>query len=324
MTITTPLLAAGTAFVAGVPLVWLARAAAKRTGFVAHPNPIVASHRSPVPYLGGAAIAVAMLLAGAFVRPALGTAAVLPGLAFLLLGLADDRRAFAAAPKFALQVAAAGCAVAAGARAPLTGMPIADAMLSGLWILVLVNAFNFVDVCDGLLAGVALVFFAFAAIAIPQGRDLAALAAGATLALLTANRPPAKIYLGDAGSHLLGFVVAWLCLAPGPHAVGMTRAAWALAVPLAELVFITAVRIAKGLPWWKGSPDHFALRLQARGWGAWRVDLCAWSAAAAFAAVGVAWPALGAVPRLVVAGAAAVSLAVIAHDLLRPERRARG
>jgi UDP-GlcNAc:undecaprenyl-phosphate GlcNAc-1-phosphate transferase len=317
MTLARVALVAVAAFATGLPAGWIARRLAWRTNFLAQPNPLVASHRCAVPYLGGLAIALAMLVAGAWCARDSILAPAVPALAFLGLGLADDRLALAPAPKFGLQVLAAVLAVVAGARGAFTGLPLLDGMLSALWILVLVNAFNFVDVCDGLLAGLALVFFAFALVAIPRGGDLAALASGATLALLTANRPPARIYLGDAGSHLLGFLAAWLCLSPGPGARTLARDATALAIPLAELVFITSVRIAKGLPWWKGSPDHFALRLQARGWSSWRVDVAAWAAAASFAAAGILWPHLGRGARTVTVVGGVGLLAGTAVYLLR-------
>jgi UDP-GlcNAc:undecaprenyl-phosphate/decaprenyl-phosphate GlcNAc-1-phosphate transferase len=257
-----------------------ARRLAHAIGMVSHPNPIVPQHTRSIAYLGGVGVAFGIMVAIMFMwwssrldGPTIdiGSWSAVLGcsMAFLLLGIMDDRRAFGAVSKFALQAIIAGVAVSLGMRVPMFGVPPLDWLASWFWICMLVNAFNFVDVSDGLLTSVAAIVFIAIAVAFPHTAPLAVPAAAACLGFLPFNRPPASIFLGDAGSHLLGFIAAALTIigvrdCPSPVA-GWVVSATILIVPLFELVFITVVRIRKGIPWWKGSPDHFALRLQTAG-----------------------------------------------------------
>lgn len=270
--------AAAVAFLAAAVGTFLVRSCARKLGFVAKPNPIVPQHIRPVAHLGGIGLGIglaaglgAVLMAGAVAAPegmsAAGFAAA-AGL-FLALGAIDDLMTLSAAAKFALQFLVAAVAVALGAFAPLTGVGMLDRAIALLWILTLVNAFNFTDVCDGLLATLSLGALVVLAAGQPEVTPLALAGAGACAGFLVFNAPPATIFMGDAGSHLLGFLLAALTLgvargseAPAVAAVGGVLL---VGVPLFELVFLTAVRLRKGIPWWKGSPDHFALRLQAAG-----------------------------------------------------------
>ena len=89
--------------------------------------------------------------------------------------------------------------------------------------------------------------------------------------------------MGDAGSHLLGFLIAAIGIFGSHDATPINAGAWLLliaSVPLFELVFITSVRIKKGLPWWKGSPDHFSLRLQKGGFTRMQINIIAGSISA--------------------------------------------
>jgi UDP-GlcNAc:undecaprenyl-phosphate/decaprenyl-phosphate GlcNAc-1-phosphate transferase len=136
-----------------------------------------------------------------------------------------------------------------------------------------VNAFNLVDVMDGLLILVASV----ATIGLLGGTFLTSslnriecwtLLASLAVAFLF-NRPPARIYLGDAGALALGFFLASLYLtgaSSSPRSAGLTHL-FAFAIPLSELVLLTIARLHRGLSPFRGSPDHFALRLQNQaGW----------------------------------------------------------
>jgi UDP-N-acetylmuramyl pentapeptide phosphotransferase/UDP-N-acetylglucosamine-1-phosphate transferase/glycosyltransferase involved in cell wall biosynthesis len=283
------------AIVLGAGCTRVARAVARACGLVARPNPIVPQHTRPVAYLGGPGIALgaasALLvfvvlgragLVGLRDAPAHFAAIVVPGVLFLVLGAVDDRWRLSPAPKLALQACVAIVAVYLGAVHSWSSSPLVNAAASGLWILVLVNAYNFTDVCDGLLAGLVAVQLLFWSHLEP-GYDLVAMAlSGACIGFLFFNRPPASIFLGDSGSHFLGYAVAALTLVGGEASATrpyMARTLLVAGVPLFELVFITSARIRKGLPWWKGSPDHIALRLQAAGLGKLQTDVVLWGAA---------------------------------------------
>jgi UDP-GlcNAc:undecaprenyl-phosphate GlcNAc-1-phosphate transferase len=275
-----------------------ARALAPALGLVSKPNPIVAQHVKPIACLGGLGVATGSLLALALAARGtlLGSAHLLgPALLFLGLGILDDRKPLTPIVKLVAQAGIALVAVLQGAVGTVTGNPLVDGLLSFAWIVGIVNAFNVLDVCDGLVAGVAALFFAAVAIASLEARTLALALCGACVGFLAFNRPRATIFLGDGGSHYLGFLAAALALAPGARAVGVRDAAamlLALALPIFETAFLIYARTARGLPWWRGSRDHFALRLQAAGWSTWKTVLTAWAIAGTLAALGLALEAL--------------------------------
>ncbi|HEV3051549.1 MAG TPA: hypothetical protein VGX50_14690 [Longimicrobium sp.] len=332
-----PLLAFALAAAAGTACTWAARAMALRLGIVNHPNPLVAQHTRPVAYLGGLGLAGGVA-AGAVLGPLLwpGFSAVPAGVPawalvtgavlFTALGLVDDLRAFSPGPKLLLQFAAAGATAAAGLVGSRTGLAAADMAIAAFWMVVLVNAVNFTDVCDGLVSSLAVAVFAVVGVAEPRLQAGAMVAAGAALGVLAFNRPPARIFLGDAGSHLVGFLLAAATLAVSSAGPLWPALPWALltaGVFLFELVFITAQRTRKGLPWWRGSPDHFALRLQAHGVGRGRVDTGAALAGAVLAACGAALWRMDRAAGAVLLAAVAAGVAAAWRALARMEVPAR-
>jgi len=250
------------------------------------PNPIVPQHTRPVAYLGGVGVA-AGAASGACAAVAAGAALALPAGAyvgfslFLALGAYDDLRPLGAGEKLGLQCAIAAAAAALGLVAPVTTVVAVDLVLATGAIVLLVNAVNLTDVCDGLVAGLAALAFATWGVLDPTLRPAAWALSGGCVGFLLFNRPPASIFLGDAGSHALGFALATLALVSAERrgdAVPLAAGALLSGVFLFELAFLVRVRARKGLPVWRGSPDHFALRLQARGLGRGATDLVAWSA----------------------------------------------
>ena len=162
----------------------------------------------------------------------------------------------------------------AGIRGGVFGEPWADLLLTIVWVVAVTNAMNLLDNTDGVASGVAAVsalgLFAIAAI---QGDFLiAALAvtvAGGCLGFLRYNFPPARIFLGDGGSLLLGFLLAAIGLEldlVGPSGVvRATIAVLALGVPIFDLVLVVTARLLAGRPVHVGGTDHAAHRLAARG-----------------------------------------------------------
>lgn len=277
------LIAAGV--VATALLTWLLRTLAPGLGWIAPPNPIVPQHRSPVAVMGGIAIVTGALVAGALARLPVDRATVawaLPCLLFLAVGIRDDLKPLSPAHKMAAQVLIAALAVTLGAGARITGRTWLDTSLAVAWIVVLVNAVNMTDVCDGLAAGLAAIGLLAIGMWAPPVRGVAWSLAGACIGFLLFNRPPATIFMGDAGSLPLGFSLAFVTLRALEDHGGWPRAMLALgasAVFLFELAFLIGVRTARGIPAWKGSPDHFALRMQAAGWSRWHTDLVSWGVA---------------------------------------------
>ncbi len=299
-----------------------ARAAALRLGVVSPPDPFVAAHTAPVACLGGVAIAAASAatLALDAGRARLGAGTIVGALLFLAAGLLDDVHRLAITPKLALQIVCASVAAALGARLPLTGNPVVDAAGGALFIVMIVNAVNLTDVCDGLVAGLAAIAFLAIGVAEPSLLVPCLAVAGACLGFLAYNVPPASIFLGDAGSNVLGFVLAALLLAalrkPDSTMVGI-QAALFVGVPLFELVFVTVARARRGEPWWRGSADHFALRLQAVGLSRWQVDAVAWTAAATLALSGLSYTHLAVAGRILLLVVLLATLAAISRLLLQ-------
>lgn len=269
-----------------------------------------------VAYLGGFGLALgvsATLVLGHALgmTPAVPVAIAAPGAAFLALGCLDDIRPLSAGKKFALQGACAALAVALGVRVQMHDAPLLAIGLSWLWICTMVNAFNFVDVCDGLVAGLSLPCFGVLSLLEPSTSHVSLSILGAAVGFLVFNRPPATIFLGDGGSHLLGFVAAAITLKlPGASFTSWASAPVVVFVFLFETVFITATRIRRGHPWWTGGPDHFALRLQAAGLTRWQTDAisCAAGACCAATALLLRWiPAVGIVMMFGLLGASAVT-----------------
>lgn len=254
----------------------LIRRGAIKYGVVDAPDDRLKKHDQPVAYLGGIAVYVSFLFALAFtydftsevVALLLGTSIV------VMLGLFDDLKVLTPGVKLAGQIVAALVLVKAGLMIRLWFLP--DWLMLGvtvLWLVGMTNAINLIDVSDGLAGGVASIAGIFLyVIALWNGADTIAVLTlalvGATLGFLAYNRPPAKIFLGDAGSMLLGFMLGALAM-KGRYAVEHRLAAAApviiLGVPIFDTIFVMGARAVRGLPLMRGSPDHFAVRLRKHG-----------------------------------------------------------
>jgi UDP-GlcNAc:undecaprenyl-phosphate GlcNAc-1-phosphate transferase len=261
-------------------------------GAVARPNPIVRSHRKPVPYFGGLAVVLVwlVLLAGSsalaghpIARDTMARMA--SALALVVFGAWDDLHAFGPGVKFAIQLVI--CSGYLGVVGPLD---LGSRIFQLLVLLSLINAFNFIDVMDGLLCAVTAVAVGGLLIApnlmpMTTRRELEYLLAGLGT-LFIFNAPPARVFSGDAGSMTLGFLVgAWLLTVGSTVAPNVALSlAGVCALPALELALLIPARLRRGLSPFRGSPDHFALRLQDQlGWSKWRVLAMSSACAALFA-----------------------------------------
>jgi len=272
-----PLVLAGSLLLSLV-LTPLALALALRLHVLDHPAPNKA-HTKAIPYLGGAAIVVsfaAVVLVAAAIRPPSADAGQLVafmglGIVLALVGLTDDVRGGISPWLRLLVEAVAGWAVwALGDSAHVAGLPNwADALFGIAWVVGVTNAFNLLDNMDGLSAGVAAIAAAsIFGVACVQHRYLVAALAvalvGCAAGFLRHNFHPAKIYMGDAGSLFLGFVVAVLCLKLREDAPTRVPLAVILAVPGVAL-FDTALVVTDRLRHHRnplnGGQDHTSHRL---------------------------------------------------------------
>ena len=164
-------------------------------------------HREPVPYLGGVAILIGAGVAILLFRPDLWP--VLLMLTFVLaVGLFDDVRYLPVWVKLLAELAIAVTAVALGFSWHVTDSNELNAAFSVLWMVGLTNSFNLLDNMDGLASIAAACSLAMTAALVFATGGMALPLAGAALGFLLINRPTARMYMGDAGSLMLGFGVA--------------------------------------------------------------------------------------------------------------------
>ena len=255
---------------------------ARATGYLDHPDSRK-SHPEPTPLLGGVAIAlslaIAPLVAAAFLATpiAVPRPGVLIGAALSLgLGLLDDRRPMPPLGKLAGQLAAALCLVLWGPQvAWIRDNPLALGVAI-VGVVALLNAINFLDAMDGIVGAVVPITAAgFIAIEFLYGAPVNATLTwgliGASAGFLVYNAPPARIFLGDAGSHFLGFALAALALSAlsgGPSPPHIVSVGLLVAYPLFDVLFVIVDRLMGGRRLYVGGVDHTTHRL-GRCFGKW-------------------------------------------------------
>lgn len=239
--------------------------------------------RGPLPCIGGVAVLGAMTIAlGVWTRVTgasweKGMAWIAVGtVAMMVLGLWDDRRPLSAGRLLLWQSLAALLMVLAGVRVSTVFLPSAvNDLVTVVWIVLITNALNMLDVVDGLAAGVATFAAAGFSIAGAMTGNLHAAMVGAGLAgglvgFLAVNFYPATAYLGNHGSLAIGFLLSTLALAISYAPLGREMALAAplliLGVLLFDVGFVMVMRWCEGHPIWRGSDDHLALRLIRLGW----------------------------------------------------------
>ena len=195
------------------------------------------------------------------------------------LGLADDKKHLSPFIKLFVQFAVAIIAVAfADIRVEFfIQNKIITSAVSAFWIVLIINAFNFLDNMDGASAGIAVIascILLTAAIAAGQVfvGGLTVVLIGTLLGFLVFNFPPARIFMGDAGSFVIGFFIALLTLrttyyhqAQSGNWYPVLMPAIVMAVPLYDFLSVTFLRISRGKSPFVGDTQHFSHRLKKRG-----------------------------------------------------------
>jgi UDP-N-acetylmuramyl pentapeptide phosphotransferase/UDP-N-acetylglucosamine-1-phosphate transferase len=265
--------AALVAAAASLCLVPTAMRVAGWSGFVAVPR--VGRPRA-IPYLGGPAVALAVLAGSQLVHGASSRVAVALLLATVLgvVGLLDDHRPLSPLVRLVLEVSASGVLIAMTGPLPLTGTHAVDIALTIVWIVVVVNGVNFLDNSDALatvVVGLAALGLAMGAGTHTPAGACAAAIAGACGAFAAFNLRPAAVYLGDAGSMFLGFLLPALALELVHNSARPVHATWCviplLALPVLEMFITTMRRVVHGRPCWMSAPDNLTYALARRGFG---------------------------------------------------------
>src|SRR6266511_1025862 len=291
-----------------------------RVGLVDDPGPRKI-HQSPVPLAGGLAVMtglfVPLLIATVvlkfsilerqslldsstvrwfqygFERRLRQLAAVFLGaLGMMAVGWLDDKHELRPAVKFGGQLFVAALVAAAGIRITLFVDNILFSYAATiLWILTVTNACNFMDNMNGLCTGLGLIgAWSFAWSAAINGQylvtSIALLTCGALLGFLPFNFPRATIFLGDAGSHLTGYLLALLAILPhfysreNPQTLAVLKPLLILGVFLGDLVWVVWLRWRLRQPVYVGDNNHISHRLVRRGLSRTRAVLTIWLIAA--------------------------------------------
>ena len=230
-------------------------------------------HTDPTPYLGGVVFALCAVLAP-FLGGWTAEAAIIVagGALVMVVGLIDDLRTLTLAPRLAVETAAALMAAAAGARISLFDNPL-DWALTVLWLVVITNAFNLLDNMDG-VAGLIATTTAGALLvaAALEGQylvgALAAVMAGACVGFLRHNWHPARIFMGDAGSLFLGYMLAVIALKlrfPVPESSSVPAVLMLMGPAVFDTTLVVISRLGEGRPVFRGGTDHTSHRLQRLG-----------------------------------------------------------
>lgn len=250
---------------------------AQRLGILDMPDGKIKVHAAPVPYFGGLAIFIAFIATLALIYPFENKVLwlLLGSTMLLFTGLIDDLNALQPGHKFVWQVFAVLCFLKGGLSLKTTFLTsIPNLFLSALWMLTIINAINLVDVMDGLATLIALsatvTLFIIAVCFGQYTLSLLLLAfLGPLIAFFIYNKPPAKIYLGDTGALFIGGFLAAVPMLFNWSAQS-TTAYYApiiiLGVPTLEVVSLVIIRTWKRIPFYRGSPHHFSILLQKKGW----------------------------------------------------------
>lgn len=260
------------------------RKLAIRIGAVDAPNMARKVQTEPVPYLGGVAIVFGVLVSTYSVvvienrELALASTVLIPATAMAVMGLVDDLRGLPPWPRLISQTLVGVLVAAILISTDTIGTPskifIVDALITIIWIVGVCNSINFFDNLDGGAAGTVVVIAIFTfLIAFDQGQllvgALAIVTAGATAGFLLWNRPPAKIYMGDAGALFLGIIIAVLTIRLDPAIQPMWKSLaiplLLMAVPILDTTVAVTSRIARGISPFTGGRDHLSHRLMRKG-----------------------------------------------------------
>ena len=275
------------AFIVSFVLTPCFRFIAKKFDIYDRPTSAVKTHKESVPYLGGIAIWsgwVISLIAIRFITDfPTGTlnnlrSVIIGSFLLLLLGLCDDIKKGGLGFKFKFLIQIIACVIVVvlfDIRINFIENYTLSVLLSIFWIIGLSNAFNLIDIMDGLSCGTAAISaFFFFIIALPSEMiyvNFCAIAlCAACLGFIPFNLSKSKkIFMGDTGSLSIGFILATIAMGTSYtkiNPIAVFAPLLILAVPIYETTFVSIIRILKGKNPFLGSKDHFPLRLEKMGY----------------------------------------------------------
>jgi UDP-GlcNAc:undecaprenyl-phosphate GlcNAc-1-phosphate transferase len=316
-----------TGFVLAGFLTWPIRRVAIAIGAMDKPNLDRKTQKEPVPYLGGLAIAISVVVLtfAAVIRSdntqttfPLAATLLFPAIFLGLMGLIDDLASLNPLPRLIIQTVMAIAVSVFLIKSDTVGITLdgtfLDEVVMTIWIIGICNSINFFDNLDGGAAGtVAVSTIGIALIALGEGQELIAalsiVTAGSTIGFLMWNKSPAKIYMGDAGALFLGVVVSVLTirLNPGiaPKWNSISLLPMLLAVPILDTCVAVFSRINRGISPFTGGKDHLSHRLMRKGLSKQGTAFALWGAQAAFVASALAvyqWTTAVGTPLIIATG----------------------
>jgi len=223
-----------------------------------------------------------------------------------VLGLVDDFRDLRAVMKLFIQIAAAAIVTIGPFRVDRLTMPfiwyqvelgLFSFPVTILWIVAISNALNFIDGVDGLAGGTAAIStLFFGAIALLTGQPVVALVAiglfGTIMGFLIYNAPPARIFMGDSGSYVLGFILGVfpLLLADATGtSLNLIPAITILAIPVLDMTTSVVRRLGRGKHPFSADREHLHHKMMDLGFGTWRILATTYSIAILLGLTGVSW-----------------------------------
>ena len=251
------------------------------------PNSAHKSHIKPIPYLGGVAIILGVVITSyltLFLSPFtannfwLATTVLAPAIALGMIGLWDDIKNLDPLPRFIGQSIAglvvASVLVSSGNLGNPTGLVAIDLLISVIWVVGISNSINFFDNLDGGAAGtvaISAVVLTYLALSTDQSfiAALSLVVAGSTLGFLIWNKTPARIFMGDAGALFLGVLIATLTVRFEPNAESsfgsFATPLLLLAIPILDTTVAVLSRLRRKISPFQGGRDHLSHRLVRAG-----------------------------------------------------------
>ena len=261
---------------------WLA----PKLGLVDNPNTAPHKvHQRSTPAVGGVIIVITLLAVGFLTKNLLQPpiqAIMISSLVVFAFGLWDDLNSLKPIWKFVGQLIATIMLIYLGVQVQLFQQNWLNLALTVFWMVGVTNAYNFVDSMDGLAVGLAALtsaFFLLITLASQQDQIsiFSTIMLGACLGVFYYNAPPARIFLGDSGAQLLGFILGALAIVYNP--IGFSRlASWyipilLMGVPIFDATLVVLSRLRRGKPVYQAGLDHTYHRLVKLGFSSNRAVL---------------------------------------------------
>ncbi|MFH1612807.1 MAG: MraY family glycosyltransferase [bacterium] len=240
-------------------------------------------HFKSTPYLGGLAIYLTFVIICLLFSPLNKTliGILIGGTIIAITGLIDDIKGLSVHIRILIQFIVALILIICNIKIKFILNPYLSIPLSILWIMGITNAFNIIDIMNGLSSGIAFIaciFFFLIAFSINKVEILfpIIILAGSILGFFKFNFKNASIFMGDCGSLFLGLTLSSISLAESytsKNNLGLLSPLLILAIPIYDTFLVMILRKLKGKSMFKGSPDHFALRLKSFGISNFKVVL---------------------------------------------------